>query len=231
MKDDVQIQMDDISQSLEHLMLEPQMTEGQTLAGCALAHSNKLGAVCVKPCFVRSAVMSLNNSPVKVGTVIGFPHGSNTTYSKVAETKRALTEGAVELSMSVNLGYLLGDSGKLFQEDLRAVCGLARMNGAKTTIIIEGGLLMKAQLQAAAIEALSAGADWISSSARFLSGKPVIQQYQWIKEAVGKNVGLKAMGVIESQEEYLSLRKLGISRVAMSFTTEILEDILGEINN
>ena len=216
----------EVNRSLEHLLLEPQLTEAETLAGCSMASSYGLGSVCVKPCYVRAAAALLRNESIALGTVIAFPYGSSVTHSKVVETKRALTEGAIELSLSINFGTLLDEKTILFCEDIKAVCGLAHMNGAKANVIIDVDLITQEQFKLAGKLALEAGADWISPTSGFLSGIVAPQYYQWLRDAVGEKVQIKAMGPLNSHNEYLTLIDHGVRRVAAPLTKTILEDIL-----
>lgn len=215
-----------INRHLENLLLEPNLTEAETLSGCSLAASYRLRAVCVKPCYVRSAAALLRNESVALGTVIGFPHGSNATHTKVTEAKRALTEGAVELSLSINLGTLLDDKTTLFCEDIKAVCGLAHMNGAQANVIIDIDFVTQEQFKLAANLAAEAGADWISPSSKVLTGEVPTYYYQWLRDAFGETVKIKAVGRLNSRREYLTFRDLGIRRVAAPIKKVILDDIL-----
>lgn len=226
MKNVSQDSSQEINRFLEHLLLEPQFTEAETLAGCSMASSYGLGSVCVKPCYVRAAAALLRNESIALGTVIGFPYGASVTHTKVEETKRALTEGATELSLSINSGYLLDGNTTLFREDIKAVCGLAHMNGAKANIIIEVDFITQEQFQSAAKWAVEAGADWISPASRFLSGKVASQYYPLLREAVGEKVQIKAMGPLNSRDEYLAFIDLGVRRVAAPLTQSILDVIL-----
>ena len=74
---------------IDHALLHPTMTDAEMRAGCELARSYRVASVCIKPYAVSLAVEALRGSGVAVGTVIGFPHGSNTTHIKRAETAQA----------------------------------------------------------------------------------------------------------------------------------------------
>jgi deoxyribose-phosphate aldolase len=84
--------------------LRPELTEEQVVAGCQLAARYHTASVCVKPCHVRLAKELLKDSDVLVSTVVGFPHGSNLTATKVAEAQQAMDDGALELDMVLNIG-------------------------------------------------------------------------------------------------------------------------------
>src|SRR3954471_1980193 len=105
----------DIAKSIDHSLLRPELDDAFVADGCRLAAEYDVASVCVRPVDVRRAAAILAGTDVKVGTVIGFPHGSSTTATKVYEAERALQDGAVELDMVIDIGALR--SGR--DEDVR----------------------------------------------------------------------------------------------------------------
>lgn len=95
-----------VAQMIDHSLLRPELTPAEVLAGCELAERYRVASVCVKPCDVELAAKALRGSSVKVGTVVGFPHGSSATATKVFEAKLVMEQGAVELDMVINIGRL-----------------------------------------------------------------------------------------------------------------------------
>lgn len=122
--------------SITYCILDPKLTEQDTVYECQQAKKYHIESVIVKPCYLRQAVTAFRGSDLSVGTVIGFPHGSSTTYVKMAETKRALTEGAQELSVVIHPGYLNEKSEDILFKDLETVSGLGHMNGVKVNAIL-----------------------------------------------------------------------------------------------
>ncbi|NLB44342.1 MAG: deoxyribose-phosphate aldolase, partial [Clostridiaceae bacterium] len=94
----------DIAKMLDHSLLRPEMDTGTVRQGCEIALKYETATVCVKPSDLPIAREVLAGSPVKLSTVIGFPHGSNRTDVKVFESERAMDDGAVELDMVINIG-------------------------------------------------------------------------------------------------------------------------------
>ena len=95
-----------LAKVIDHSLLRPELTEQEVIDGCKLAARYNTATVCVKPCHVRLAAEVLKGTDVKVSTVVGFPHGSNLTATKVAEAQAAMDDGAVELDMVLNIGAL-----------------------------------------------------------------------------------------------------------------------------
>jgi len=114
-----------VAKTIDHSLLRPELTEQDVITGCELAARYHVASVCVKPCDVPLAARLLAGSDVLVGTVIGFPHGSSTTASKVFEAQQALTDGAVELDMVITIGWLRSGRDDAVSQDIRAVVAAA----------------------------------------------------------------------------------------------------------
>src|SRR5258708_3550242 len=95
-----------VAKTIDHSLLRPELTDAELTAGCELAQAYHVASVCIKPSSVPLAARLLQGSDVLVGTVAGFPHGSSTTRVKVYEARQALEEGAAELDMVINIGWL-----------------------------------------------------------------------------------------------------------------------------
>ena len=94
----------DIAMMIDHSLLTPSYTDDDIIRGCKLADKYQVATVCVRPSDVTLAVRILEASSVKVTTVIGFPHGSNTTATKIAEAQEAIENGCKELDVVLNIG-------------------------------------------------------------------------------------------------------------------------------
>ena len=124
------------SSAITYCILDPKITEQDTITACQQAKDKQIQSVTVKPCYLRQTVTTFRGSGLSIGTVIGFPHGSSTTYVKMAETKRALMEGAHELSVIIHPGYLNEKCEEILFKDLETVSGLGHMNGVKVNAIL-----------------------------------------------------------------------------------------------
>src|SRR5450759_1824123 len=98
----------DLAKMIDHSILQPTHTDEDLLKQCEVARKFDVASVCVKPYAVRSAVEHLKGSSVKVGCVIGFPHGNSTSAVKVFEARQACQDGATEIDMVINIGKTLG---------------------------------------------------------------------------------------------------------------------------
>src|SRR3954471_8208329 len=131
----------DIAKSIDHSLLRPELDDAFVADGCRLAAEYDVASVCVRPVDVVRAAAILAGTDVKVGTVIGFPHGSSTTAVKVHEAQRALDDGAVELDMVIDIGALKSGRDADVQADVTAVVNVAHTGEAIVKVIFENHYL------------------------------------------------------------------------------------------
>ena len=115
-----------LAKMIDHSLLHPTMTDAEILKGCEVARRYDVATVCVKPYAVKMAKESLAGSRVGICSVIGFPHGNNTTPIKVAETEQAIRDGATEIDMVINIGKALGGDWEFVRADIEAVHQIGR---------------------------------------------------------------------------------------------------------
>ena len=119
-----------IAKLIDHSLLHPTMHDRLLKEGCELAKKYHVASVCIKPYAVKMAVEILKGSDVKVGTVIGFPHGNSCVDVKVFETERAIEDGAEEIDMVINRNaFLSGDYDTVYREiaAIKEACGPAHL--------------------------------------------------------------------------------------------------------
>ena len=125
--------MKQIAKTIDHSLLKPEMTRDEVKAGCEIAKKYDVASVCCKPADVKFCADLLNGTDVEIGTVVGFPHGSSTTETKVFETKQAITDGATEIDVVLNIGLLKSGLNQEVQDDIAAVVKAA---GGKTVKVL-----------------------------------------------------------------------------------------------
>lgn len=233
---------EELAGMIDHSLLHPTLTDRELEDGCALAARYKVAAVCIKPYFVRRAVELLNNTGVKVGAVIGFPHGNSTTDSKRYETELACRDGAVEIDMVINLGKALGGDFGYVEREVEIVCDQAHEFGAKVKVILENDYLTQggAGLDSNALKrklcqiAERAGADWVKTSTGygFVKGSDGKYSYQGateadlklMRESVSPRVQVKAAGGVRDLDGLIRVRDLGATRCGATATAAILDE-------
>jgi deoxyribose-phosphate aldolase len=130
-----------IAKTIDHSLLRPELDDDFVEEGCRLAARYDVASVCVPPVHVRRARAILAGTDVAVGTVVGFPHGYSTTETKVAETRRALADGATEIDMVLRIGALKSRRDADVEADILAVVEVAHAAGAIVKVIFENAYL------------------------------------------------------------------------------------------
>jgi deoxyribose-phosphate aldolase len=211
-----------LAKTIDHSLLKPELTEADVIAGCKLARQYDVASVCVKPCHVKLAKQQLEGSDVAVGTVIGFPHGSNTTPVKVFEAQQALQDGAVELDMVLNIGELRSGNADYVRRDIQAVVEAAR-GKALVKVILENAYLNDEQKRLACRLVEEAGADFVKTSTGFAPGGATLEDLRLMRASVGPQVQVKAAGGVRSLEAILDVIDAGATRVGATATAKILD--------
>jgi deoxyribose-phosphate aldolase len=221
--DSKSITHDQLAKTIDHSLLRPELTEADVIAGCKLAHHYHVASVCVKPCHVRLACEQLADSDVKVGTVVGFPHGGHTTFVKVAEAKDAIANGAVELDMVLNIGELRSGNSDFVREDIQAVVEAANRR-ALVKVIFENAYLNDEQKKQACLIAEQAGADFVKTSTGFAPGGATLEDVRLMRSSVSPHIQVKAAGGVRTLDAALAMIDAGVTRMGATATAAILDE-------
>lgn len=222
-----------IARLIDHSLLHPMLTDAELRAGCELAKRLGVASVCIKPYAVGLAAEILAGTHVQVGTVIGFPHGSNLTEIKVAEARLACQQGATELDMVVNIGKVLSGDWEYVEEDIRAVVEVAHQNKAITKVIFENDFLAGDDLKIKLCEICRrVGAEYVKTSTGFGFVKQPGGDYnyqgatehdlQLMREHCGPRMQVKAAGGVRTYQDAAKVRDLGVTRIGASATESII---------
>ncbi len=186
----------------------------------AEAKEYDFASVCVNPTWVALAAESLKDSDVKVCTVIGFPLGANTPAVKAFETKDAISNGADEIDMVINIGALKTGNYDLVLEDIKAV--VAASGDKLVKVIIEACLLTDDEKVKACQLSQEAGADYVKTSTGFSTGGATVADVALMRKTVGPDMGVKASGGARSYEDAIAFIEAGASRIGASSGVAIM---------
>lgn len=209
---------------IDHSVLKPTSTVDDVREGAAIALKYQTAAYCIRPSDVPLAAKLLAGSDVKVCTVIGFPHGTTDTTSKAFEAAEAVRNGAAEVDMVINIGWMLSGDLVAVEEDIRQVVSAARAVNDTTCVkvILETAFLSREQIVKACELAESAGADFVKTSTGFAPEGATVENIALMRATVGDRLGVKASGGIRTLEQVEALVAAGASRVGLSGTADIL---------
>ncbi len=191
------------------------------------ATARRLGVVCVfsLPCHTRLLSSLLADAPhIGIGGVVGFPSGAHTTAIKVAEARELLAEGATELDMVINVGWLRSGRHEAVREDIRAVVGAAGKVPVK--VILECHWLTPEQIRTGSELCVEAGAAWVKTGTGWAPTGATLDNLAIIRDAVGGRAGIKAAGGVRDLATVVAMYRLGVRRfgIGVANGTRILQD-------
>jgi deoxyribose-phosphate aldolase len=214
----------DVAKTIDHSLLRPELDDAFVEAGCRLAAEYDVASVCVRPVDVRRAKAILDGTDVKVGTVIGFPHGSSTTATKVFEARRALDDGAVELDMVIDIGALKSGRDDDVRADIAAVVDVALGAGAIVKVILENAYLTDDEKERGSRLTEAAGADFVKTSTGFAPSGATHEDLALMRRTVSDRVQVKAAGGVRTLDALIDVMNLGVTRIGATATKTIIDD-------
>ena len=210
----------EILKHVDHTLLRQTATWQEIKQICDDAMKYQTASVCIPPCYVKQASEYVKGN-MKVCTVIGFPNGYMTTKAKEFETKDAIANGATEIDMVINIGWLKDKKYELIKEEivtLKKICG---ENVLK--VIIETCFLTDEEKTKMCEIVTRAGADYIKTSTGFGGGGATFSDIELFSGNIGPNVKMKAAGGISSMEDAEKFLSLGADRLGTSRIIKIVK--------
>ncbi len=206
---------------IDHTILKPEAVSTQFEHLCDEAMSHHFATVCVNPAWVRFCAERLQESGVLVCTVIGFPLGSNLPETKAEEARRAVANGACEIDMVLNAGWLKSGFADRAEKDIAGVVAAAAPNPVK--VILETCLLSDEEKFLACQLARSAGAHFVKTSTGFGRAGATVADIMLMRRAVGTDLGVKASGGVRDLATALAMIDAGANRIGTSSGVSIIE--------
>ena len=219
---------EDILSKVDHTLLSQGATWEQIKSICDDGIKYGTASVCIPASYVKRAseyvasVEKDNSKRLKICTVIGFPNGYSTTDVKVFETENAIMNGADEIDMVINIGWV---KDGLFDEVEREIKAIKKACGTRILkVIIETCLLTDDEKKEMCRVVTGSGADFIKTSTGFAGGGATFEDVKLFKENVGEQVKIKAAGGISSFEDAQKFIELGADRLGTSRLVKIMKN-------
>ena len=213
-----------IAKMMDHSLLQQTLTDAELEKGCRIAREYDVASVCIKPYGVPLAAKILAGSKVAVGTTIGFPHGGHVTAVKVAESERAMDDGATELDMVVNIGKVLSNDWRYVADDIRAVVEAAHHRNALVKVIFENCFLANDHKEQLCRICGEIGADFVKTSTGYGDSGATDEDLKLMRRCSPRRVQVKAAGGVRTFDRLLAVRALGVTRVGATATKVILDE-------
>ena len=204
----------DLNKYIDHTLLKPTATKNDIIQLCNEAKKHDFFSVCVNSSYVKLAKKELKKTDVKICSVIGFPLGAMSAKSKVYEAKQALKDGADEIDMVINVGFLKSKAFKKIEKEIRSIKKIMPKNNLK--VILETCYLSEKEILKASELALNSKADFIKTSTGFGTGGATIEDVKLMNSVAKGKMKIKASGGIKDLKTAKEYIDLGVERLGTS---------------
>lgn len=207
---------------LEHRLTQPTASLDDLEAAVALASEHELASLTVNPWLVKAAKRHLGRSRVTLGTVIGYPHGSQVLSVKAFEASKALEQGATQIDFVLNAGALASGDDETVFNDMLAVVDMAHSALAAAGVIMEPDVGLTEELVRRACRlAERAGADYVVTGPGQGSASATVARTRVLRDSVGPRIGVKAAGRFRTIDQLEEAAAAGATRVSTRLTAAL----------
>ncbi len=213
--------MEHLEKYLDHTLLKPAASREDILAVCREALLYRVASVCVNSCHASLVHETLRGSGIKTCVVVGFPLGAMSTAAKAYEAETAVLDGAQEIDMVINIGWIKSGDWEAVEQDIRSV--VKASEPAIVKVILETCLLSDEEKILACEAAERAGAAFVKTSTGFSTGGATVEDVALMRRTVGDRLGVKASGGVRTRAQAEEMIRAGASRIGCSSTRSILE--------
>jgi deoxyribose-phosphate aldolase len=227
----VAMRVREFAKTVDHTLLKPDTKEKDIVRLCEEAARYHFAAVCVPPGYVRLASQELRGADVKVATVVSFPFGYDATPVKAAAMREAISGGAVELDVVMNVSRFLSGEFDYVADELttlvQEVSVVAMNNGLNDVVvkvIIETAYLTDKMKRLATQIVAASGADFVKTSTGFGPEGAIPEDVALLREEAPEGLAVKASGGIRTLEDALDMLNAGASRLGMSSSVAVMEE-------
>lgn len=205
----------------DHSIVRPNATNEEVRVAAETALRCNAASLSVQPHYIRFTAPILKDSGVRVGTVVGFPHGNETPDMKAYQTKSVLDQGAEEIDMVMNIPALKNGEERIFISDIVGVVRAAE--GRIVKVITENCYLSKEEKIRACEWIAKTGANFVKTSTAYAEGGATLDDVRIMYAAVGGRCQVKAAGGIRQVSEVLNFLKAGARRFGSTRTEQFIQ--------
>ncbi len=205
---------------IDHTILKPEAPRDELKKVCEEARTYGFATVCVNSCNIPFVARLLKGSAVKPIAVVGFPLGSATSTSKAFEAKEAISSGAQEIDMVINIGALKSKDYALVFDDIKKVVEASKPY--KVKVILETSKLSDDEKVIACVLSKTAGAHFVKTSTGFGGGGATVDDIKLMRRIVGPDMEVKASGGIKTMDDAKAMMQAGANRIGASASVVIV---------
>jgi deoxyribose-phosphate aldolase len=213
-----------LAQIIDQTLVRPDATLDDLVAACENAKKYGFACVVVNSSHVTRARELLSGTLIKVCSVVGFPHGANTTTVKIVEAMEAMRNGASELDIVVNIGMMKSGKYDAVEIDIKNVITMTPQKVHK--VIIETGMLTADEVLRVCEICMRVGAEFVKTSTGYGPRGAIVEDVRRIREIVGSVCRIKASGGIKDLATVMAMVEAGAERIGTSVGPAIMEEYL-----
>lgn len=217
-----------INKYIDHTQLKAIATPQDIIALCNEAKEHCFYAVCVNGCYVSLAKEQLQNSDVKIASVIGFPLGMMSTEAKVLEAKQCVKDGADEIDMVINVGMLQSGNTNYVQNEITSI--KKAIGDTVLKVILETCYLTKEEIALASQLSVNAKANFVKTSTGFGTGGATFEDVTLMKSIVEGKAEIKASGGVRDIETAIKYIEMGVTRLGTSSGVKLVTTGIADKN-
>ena len=210
---------------LEHRLTQPNASVADLEGAVALAIEHEVAAVTVNPWLVKAAKRLLGRARVTLGTVVGYPAGTQLLSVKAFEASKALEQGATQIDFVLNAGALASGEEETVFNDMLAVVDMAHSALAAAGVIIEAEAMSDDLVRRACRLAERSGADHVVTGVGLSPVRATVARTRLLRDSVGPRIGVKASGRFRGADQVLEAGKAGASRVSAALTPGLIRAV------
>ena len=200
---------------IDHTLLSPQATLADVKRLCGEAVEHSFYAICIPPYYVARARAELQDTGVRIATVIGFPYGYSETVIKVAEARRSIEEGADELDIVINIAAVKSADWTYVRTEIEQMTTTVRLKSKVCKLILELGVLTDAERDRLTEICNAVRPDYVKTSSG-LQGGATVDQVRQLRTTLHPEIKIKASGGIRSSADAQALLAAGADRIGTS---------------
>lgn len=204
---------------IDAAVLGPHLSDAEAREQTKIAIDAGCKTVCVRPCSLDMAVEMCAGQETRPSVVLGFPHGDQTTATKVAEARDTMRLAPVEVDMVNNIGMVRSGRWTDYEAEVRAVGEVVHAGGAKLKVILETSQLTREEIMDATRACIRAGADFVKTSTGFTGGGASEEAVAAMLEAADGRIEVKASGGIRDAERANMFLAMGCTRLGVGATS------------
>ncbi|HLK64891.1 MAG TPA: deoxyribose-phosphate aldolase [Bryobacteraceae bacterium] len=218
------VSYDDFAKLIDHTLLKPDLAMAHVVEELELAKRYGVASVTVRPCDIDLAVRTLGNGLVKAGSVSGFPHGSQSTATKLFETRDLLRRGAKEIDLVIAIAKLVSREFQHVQSELSQMSEACHKEGAILKVTLETAYLTE-ELKIIACRCCErAEVDFVKTSTGFAPSGYTADDVRLLRKYLPEEIAIEAEGGFRTVAEILPAYEGGCAKIATTATAAILEE-------